>query len=102
MYAIFAQIDGSGVNSSVSTFFGTGIGKFIQQLAAIFAILVILYGVYQTGRGFMSGRGVGAVKSLIGSIVVAAFFFNLKWTVDIINFAGKAVNALFQTLNGVA
>lgn len=98
MLALFAQIP---TQDNVDTFFSTGIGLFISNLAKIAAVLIVLYGIWQTGKGMMQGRGAGAAKSLIGCLVVAAFFFNLQWTVDLMQLTVKAVNGLFETLKGV-
>lgn len=100
VYGILAQV-APPTQDNVDGFFNAGIGKFIAGIAAIGAVLIVLYGIFQTGKGLMNGRGAGSVKSLIGSLVVAAFFFNLGWTVDIMKIVVKMVEGVFETLGGV-
>lgn len=92
------DIGGKGDTSGVDTaFFDSGIGQIIQQICNVMAILCVVIGIYQTGKAVVAGRGGTAVKSVIGTIILAAFLLNLNLLLTLIEWAITIVNGLFTS-----
>jgi hypothetical protein len=80
-----------------SAFFSSGIGKLIQNLASVVAILVIVFGIATTAKSVIGGSRSGAFRGLIGAILIAGFLFNLSLIPTMGDWAGKAVTAAKDT-----
>lgn len=81
-----------------TAFFDAGVGKMLQSIANVLAILVVVIGFYQTVKAVVAGRGGTAVKSVIGTILVAAFMFNLQLMITLVGWMIKVVGAFFDSL----
>lgn len=83
-----------------TAFFDAGVGQILQSVANVLAILVVVIGLWQTGKAIVAGRGGTAVKSVVGTIVLAAFMFNLQLMITLVKWMIEIVGKLFDTFSG--
>jgi len=66
----------------------------IVPISVAIGIIVVVYGLWRTITKTLSGKPGEAVKSIVGTIVVAAFLFNLGLLFDIIGALGDVLGTL--------
>lgn len=60
-------------NTTITDFLNTGVGGVIQLFLGAAGFLVLLFGVFAAIKNILGGKVGGALKSILGAGIIAAF-----------------------------
>jgi hypothetical protein len=73
----------------------------IQTLGQVAGVLVVLAGIFKIASTLLSGKASGAMKIALGTIVAAAFLFNLNLLFDFLGSMTGLVQAIFDGITSI-
>lgn len=89
--------------TDTKSFFDTGLGKMLVQVARVMAILLAIFAVLKFGAAFFSrnqaGGGLGrALGPAAIAFIAAGFLMNLGWTAALLSWFTSIVGKVFEAI----
>ena len=83
-------------------FWTTSIGTMLGAFLKVMGLLVVVFAIVRVVQHVAKGDIAKAVKSVLGSVILAAFLFQPSLVQGAINVGGTVVNAVIDTVSQVA
>mgnify|MGYP001470590127 CR=1 FL=1 len=87
--------------TGIETFFNSSLGQTLQAIAAVVAVLVVIWGLVNLVKLGARGSIAKGVGQLAGTVVAAAFLMNLRWAETLINIGGSAASKVLDLLTSL-
>jgi hypothetical protein len=104
-YILASQAPATGWTDTTTTdaenaFFNTpgGIGAGIGKVLGFIGIIVVLLGAWKVVTAALKGSVVPAVKTALGTMVIASFLFQPQWVISIFKLVGKLVGMTIESV----
>ncbi|MBV8980619.1 MAG: hypothetical protein JO086_06940 [Acidimicrobiia bacterium] len=85
--------------NDTTSFFSGGVGSIIQSFATVLAIVAVVVGGILVIKALLGGRIGKAFTSLIGTMIIGGFLFNLAFVGQGLDIGKRVMNSVFQTGN---